>query len=72
VRQRSFRQEEVDAFVALTGDSNPIHSHSTQRPIVPGLLAAALFPAIIGSEYPGVLYAKQNLKFISPIEVRSS
>ena len=37
---------------------------------MPGLLAASLFPAIIGSAYPGVLYASQELKFRQVIQVR--
>ena len=37
---------------------------------MPGLLAASLFPAIIGSAYPGVLYASQELRFKHTIKVR--
>ena len=36
---------------------------SAGRPILPGLLYAALFPAIIGSRCPGALYLSQSLKF---------
>lgn len=67
---RRFSQADVDAFVALTGDANPIHSPASKAPIVPGLLAASLFPAIIGSRHPGVLYTRQELKFVAPIPVR--
>lgn len=65
--QRSFTHQDIDRFTALTGDSNPIHSGTGA--IVPGLLAASLFPAIIGSAYPGVLYASQELKFRHAIQV---
>ena len=34
--------------------------------IVPGILLASLFPAIIGSAIPGAIYASQSVKFRSP------
>jgi acyl dehydratase len=78
---RAFTQAEVDAFVALTGDANPIHrrqggssSSAPQQPpplmpLVPGLLLASLFPAIIGSRFSGALYARQTLRFRAPAHV---
>jgi acyl dehydratase len=38
-------------------------------PIVPGMLLASLFPAIIGSTFHGALYATQSLAFRSPAAV---
>lgn len=35
---------------------------STQT-VVPGMLMASMFPAIIGSRFPGALYLSQTLKF---------
>lgn len=66
--QRGFTHQDIEIFTGLTGDSNPIHKGS--KAIVPGLLAASLFPAIIGSAHPGTLYASQELKFKQVIEVR--
>ena len=67
---KRFSLEEVAAFVAHTGDSNPIHADAgaAQRqglpaPILPGMLMASLFPAIIGSTFPGAVYLSQTLKF---------
>ena len=34
--------------------------------IIPGSLCASLFPAIIGSAFPGALYLSQTLKFRNP------
>lgn len=34
-----------------------------EAPVVPGMLCASLFPAIIGSKFPRVLYLTQTLKF---------
>ena len=38
--------------------------------ILPGLLCASLFPAIIGSRCPGALYLSQSLKFRAQAVVR--
>ena len=38
--------------------------------VLPGSLCAALFPAIIGSRFPGALYLSQTLKFRRPALVR--
>lgn len=65
-----FTQQDVDGFVGLSGDSNPIHVDPSsaaaagyEAPIVPGMLMASMFPAIIGSTFPGALYLTQTLKF---------
>lgn len=70
---------EVSSFVALTGDTNAIHTDAAAAAarglpgtILPGLLMAALFPAIIGSTFPGALYLSQTLKFKHHALVRAS
>ena len=40
--------------------------------LLPGMLCASLFPAIIGSAFPGAVYMMQDLKFRSPGLVRRS
>ena len=67
---KRYTHDEVAAFTAMTGDSNAIHSSAAAAAaqglpgaILPGLLMAALFPAIIGSSFPGALYLSQSLKF---------
>ncbi len=37
--------------------------------LVPGALCASLFPAVIGRNFPGALYALQKLKFSRPVLV---
>ena len=37
--------------------------------VVPGLLCSSLFPAIIGSSFPGSLYLSQSLEFRSKVHV---
>ncbi len=67
---KRYTPAEVASFTAMTGDSNAIHSSAAAAAaqglpgaILPGLLMAALFPAIIGSSFPGALYLSQSLKF---------
>lgn len=37
---------------------------------MPGMLCASLFPAIIGSQFPGALYLTQTLNFRQPALVK--
>lgn len=73
-----FTQGDVEAFSQLSGDLNPLHldveySRGTKfkKPIVQGMLAAALFSRIIGVYCPGKygLYMSQDVKFHKPIYV---
>jgi hypothetical protein len=73
---KQFTAEDVEAFLKLTGDANAIHTDSAaakaaglQAPILPGIMMASLFPAIIGTHFPGALYLSQTLKFRQPAEV---
>jgi len=73
---RQFTVEDVEAFLKITGDANSIHTDSAaaaaaglQAPILPGIMMASLFPAIIGTNFPGAIYASQTLKFRQPAEV---
>ena len=71
---RSFTEADVVAFVELTGDRNPLHVNqigASQKPaLMPGMLTASMFPALIGSAFPGALYLRQTLKFKAAAAVR--
>lgn len=76
--RRRFSADDVAAFVSLTGDANAIHGDAGDAaaaglpvPILPGIMMASLFPAIIGTAFPGAIYASQTLKFRRPAEVRT-
>jgi len=73
---KRYTHAEVAAFLAATGDANAIHvsgaaaaAAGLSAPILPGMLLASLFPAIIGSTFPGALYASQSLAFRAPAAV---
>jgi acyl dehydratase len=72
----TFSQKDVDAFVALSGDSNIIHNDATaaaESPIgkmaVPGILTATIFSKVLGTMFPGhgTVYRSQNLDFRRPV-----
>lgn len=65
-RAATFTEADVLAYVGACGDTNPLHrrpDESSTAPVVPGMLTASLFPAIVGSEAPGSVYMSQSLSF---------
>lgn len=73
-----FSQSDVEAFMAVTGDRNPLHWDADyaattpfKRPIVHGMLSAAVFSRILGTLFPGegTIYLGQSLTFEAPVYV---
>lgn len=66
-RAKAFTRSEIEAYLAAVGDSNAIHQPAEEGrktpPVVPGMLVASLFPALVGSEYPGALHLRQGVSF---------
>lgn len=71
-----FSQNEVNRFAEITGDNNPIHINleyaaktGFKRPIIHGMLGAAIFSKVFGTLFPGegTIYLKQSLNFLRPI-----
>eukprot|EP00873_Tetraselmis_striata_P029259 jgi/Tetstr1/449523/TSEL_036611.t1 len=76
VARHLFSLEDIRLFLHVTGDTNSIHSNHDaavssgfRAPVLPGMLAASLFPAIIGSRFEGAIYARQTLSFLAPVHV---
>jgi acyl dehydratase len=74
--QFQFSQKEVDQFAKVTGDKNPVHTDAAyaattmfKRPIMHGMLGAALFSKVFGTLFPGegTIYLKQSLNFLKPM-----
>jgi acyl dehydratase len=72
----SFSTEDLNSFIALSGDSNIIHKNdeaARRSPIgkmaVPGLLTALIFSRVLGTMFPGhgTVYRSQTLEFIRPV-----
>ncbi len=73
-----FSQEDVNRFAEVTGDNNPVHINPEfaaksqfRKPIMHGMLGAALFSKVFGTMFPGegTIYLKQNLNFLKPMYV---
>jgi len=63
-----FDENKVHRFAELSGDLNPIHfSNTGGKPIVHGMLCAGLIPALFSKNFPGCVYASQNLNFKKPV-----
>ena len=73
-----FSQDEVNRFAEVTGDKNPVHTNPDfaantifKKPIMHGMLGAALFSKVFGVLFPGegTIYLKQSLNFLRPMYV---
>lgn len=74
----SFTQAQVDQFAQLSGDMNPLHLDAEyaattpfKKPIMHGILGAALFSKAMGMDFPGpgTVYLSQTLAFKRPMFV---
>lgn len=74
--ERVITQADVDAFAALSGDTNPLHvdaayAATTQfkKPLVHGMLVGSLCSQLVGMHLPGkrCLYLEQTLQFKKPV-----
>lgn len=74
----SFTQEDVNAFMKLSGDSNPIHWDEAyaaltpfKKPIIHGVLGSSIFSKVLGTVFPaeGTIYLTQAIKFLRPLFV---
>src|SRR5690606_18763393 len=72
----SYTQVQVEQFIALTGDNNPVH-HDVEyasgtifgKPIIHGFLSASIFSKILGMNLPGpgTIYMNQSMSFKRPM-----
>ena len=75
---RTLTQADIQAFAAVSGDTNPAHLNPeyANDPLFHGVIAhgmwgGALISALLGTQFPGpgTIYLEQNLKFVKPVRI---
>jgi len=78
---RQLRWEDIEAFAAVSGDTNPAHldpefARDTlfHGVIAHGMWGASLISALLGTEFPGpgTIYLRQDLHFTRPVRLNDS
>ena len=73
---KTITETDIDAFAALTGDTNPVHLDSEYAATTPfkariahGMLSAGLISTVLGTQLPGpgCIYLEQQIKFKAPV-----
>jgi 3-hydroxybutyryl-CoA dehydratase len=76
--RRTVTAPDIEAFAAVTGDSNPVHldegyAAATQFKgrIAHGMLSAGYISAVLGTRLPGpgAIYVSQTLNFRRPVRI---
>lgn len=76
--RRTVTAPDIDAFAAVTGDTNPVHldeayAAATQFKgrIAHGMLSAGYISAVLGTRLPGpgAIYVSQTLNFRRPVRI---
>lgn len=73
---KTFSDEDVQAFAAVSGDKNPVHLDEIYAATTPfkkriahGMLTASLISAVLGTKLPGegAIYLGQTINFKAPV-----
>lgn len=73
---KTFTEDDVQRFIAITGDVNPLHVDDAfaagtpfGRRVLHGMLTASLFSTMVGMLLPGTgaIYRSQSLAFLLPV-----
>lgn len=73
---RTIEELDINRFIELTGDNNPVHTSDEaakaqgfKSRIAHGLLSTSFFSAILATKFPGpgAIYLGQSMKFHAPV-----
>ena len=76
--RRTVAAADLDAFAAVTGDTNPVHLDEAYAAATPfkgriahGMLSAGYISAVLGTQLPGpgAIYVSQTLSFRRPVRI---
>ena len=74
-------QEDVDLFIKICNDINPIHTDENfakktplKTKIVHGILTSSLISTVVGTKCPGPgsIWLDQNLRFLLPVKINDT
>ncbi|MDR2128945.1 MAG: MaoC family dehydratase N-terminal domain-containing protein, partial [Burkholderiaceae bacterium] len=75
---RKVERTDIQAFAAVSGDTNPVHMDEAYAEttlfkgiIAHGMLSAALISSVLGNQLPGPgsIYLEQGMRFFRPVHV---
>ena len=78
---KKITQEDVDKFISICNDINPIHvneefAKNAKLPgkIVHGILVSSLISTVVGTKMPGPgsVWLDQSLKFLLPVKINDT
>ncbi len=76
--EKTVTAKDIDAFAAITGDTNPVHldqEYAANTPfkarIAHGMISAGLISTVLGTQLPGpgCIYLDQQIKFRAPVYI---
>ena len=75
---KTFTEEDVQRFIEITGDVNPLHVDEAfaaatpfGRCVLHGMLTASIFSTMVGMLLPGTgaIYRSQTIRFLLPVHI---
>ncbi len=75
---KTFTEDDVQRFIEITGDVNPLHvdeAFATGTPfgrrVLHGMLTASIFSTMVGMLLPGTgaIYRSQTIRFLLPVHI---
>ncbi|MEK6834680.1 MAG: MaoC family dehydratase [Nanoarchaeota archaeon] len=78
---KKITQEDVDKFISICNDVNPIHvdeefakNNKLSGKIVHGILVSSLISTVVGTKCPGPgsVWLDQSLKFLLPVKINDT
>ena len=75
---KTFTEDDVQRFIEITGDVNPLHVDEAfaaatpfGRRVLHGMLTASIFSTMVGMLLPGTgaIYRSQTIRFLLPVHI---
>ena len=79
--EKTITDKDIQAFAAITGDTNPVHLDDEYAATTPfkariahGMMSAGLIATVLGTQLPGpgCIYLDQQIKFRAPVFIQDT